>query len=129
MSHSYSLLYALVIEDDADIRAVIQFSLESMTGWQVNAITSHQSWLTTLQAQLPDIIVLDMDSQGADVLFQLKAMDEVAQVPVVYLVARDRLADREQAQQAGAVAVVPKPFDPTALVQVLVEAVEANRLD
>ncbi|MBE7385704.1 MAG: response regulator [Leptolyngbya sp. SIO1E4] len=113
----------LLIEDVDDLQTVLQFSLGT-SGWQVITTDSTQGWLTVAQEELPDVILLDGHSNQSAMLAQLKASVLTQDIPVVCLVPRDRLADQRQAQAAGAAAIVAKPFDPTILIEAILDIVE-----
>ncbi|MEO1096110.1 MAG: two-component system response regulator, partial [Cyanobacteria bacterium J06638_28] len=85
---------------------------------------STQGWLTVAQEKLPDVILLDGHSNQSAMLAQLKASACTRDIPVVCLVPRDRLTDQLQAQAAGAGAIIAKPFDPTILVETILDVVE-----
>lgn len=74
---------------------------------------------------LPDAILLDGHPDCLDMLTRLKANPLTQAILVVGLVARDRLTEQLQAEQAGGTAVVVKPFDPIALIHTISAIVEA----
>ena len=114
----------LLIEDVDDLQAILQFSLGTLSGWQVITTDSTQDWLTVAQAESPDVILLDGHPNQSAMLAQLKANVLTRDIPVVCLVSRDRLADQLQAKAAGAAAIIAKPFDPTTLIKAILEIVE-----
>ena len=118
------LIRLLLIEDVDDLRVILQFSLGTVSGWQVITVDSTQDWLTLAQEEFPDVILIDGHSNQLIMLAQLKASLWTQDIPVICLVSRDRLADQLQAQEAGAAAIIAKPFDPTALIETIVGIVE-----
>ena len=118
------LICLLLIEDVDDLRVILQFSLGTVSGWQVITVDSTQDWLTLAQEEFPDVILIDGHSNQLIMLAQLKASLWTQDIPVICLVSRDRLADQLQAQEAGAAAIIAKPFDPTALIETIVGIVE-----
>ncbi|NER79821.1 MAG: response regulator [Leptolyngbya sp. SIO1D8] len=117
-------LRLLLIEDVDDLQAILRFSLETISGWQVITVEPTQDWLTTAQEALPDLILLDAHPHDSDILAQLKTSFLTQTIPIVCLVSRDRLADQLQAQQAGAAAIISKPFDPMFLIQTILAIFE-----
>lgn len=113
----------LLIEDVDDLRAILQFSL-GLSGWQVITTDSTKGWLTVAQEKLPDVILLDGDSNQSAMLAQLKTSVCTRDIPVVCLVSRDRLTDQLQAKAAGAAAIIAKPFDPIILIETILDVVE-----
>lgn len=126
---SQRCLRLLVIEDVDDIRAILRFSLSTLSGWQVFIAQSTQDWLTLAQYALPDVILLDCPPDDLEMLVQLKANTSTQKIPVVCLVPRDRLADQLQMHQDGAAAIVSKPFDPLALIQTILNIIEPDSKD
>ncbi|MGD1944032.1 MAG: response regulator [Leptolyngbyaceae cyanobacterium] len=120
------VLRLLLIEDVDDIQAILQFSLETLSSWQVITAKSTQDWLTLAQQKMPDAILLDESSNFLEILAQLKADDLTRQIPIVCLVSRDRPSDQRQTQQNGAAAIVGKPFDPIALMQTILNIIEPD---
>jgi CheY-like chemotaxis protein len=118
----------ILIEDVDDLQAILQFSLQSL-GWQVIVTESTQDWLKIVQAELPDVILLDGQSNQAAMLVQLMTSTLTRDIPVVCLVVRDRLADQLQARAAGATAIIAKPFDPAALIETISDIVESQSRD
>ena len=61
----------------------------------------------------PDIIILDVQMPGIDgyeVCRQLKANDETAQIPVVFITGQDDDEDEERGLSIGAIDYIRKPF-------------------
>lgn len=123
---SQRLLRLLLIEDVDDIQAILQFSLETLSGWHMITAKSDHDWLMLAQQESPDAILLDGYPDFLDILTELKANPLTREIPVVGLVARDRLTDQLQMQQDGAAAIVGKPFDPIVLVATILALVEPH---
>ncbi|NEO85574.1 MAG: response regulator, partial [Spirulina sp. SIO3F2] len=65
----------LIIDDEADIRAVAQLSLEINHGWEVLTAPSGREGLVVAQDQKPDAILLDVmmpDLDGPSTWAQLQ---------------------------------------------------------
>jgi PAS domain S-box-containing protein len=104
----------LVIEDDADIAGLIAHHLQK-TGYAVRtAHTADEAW-ASLDADLPDLITLDVDlhdGQGGELAKRLQADPLTSDIPVLVIsVLTADLAD----MQLGAYAL-PKPVDEQQLV-------------
>lgn len=123
---SQRLLRLLLIEDIDDLQAILRFSLEVIAGWQVTVAKSDQDWLTLAQDKIPDVILLDGHPNRSGILTQLKSNTFTQDIPVVCLVSRDRLTDQLQAQQAGAAAIISKPFDPMLLIKVILDIAKSS---
>ncbi|MDB5345860.1 MAG: arlR 1 [Schlesneria sp.] len=100
----------LVIEDQADLRRLVQGILEE-DGYAVDAAADGADGLAKAQAWPYDAIVLDLmlpKIDGWDVLEQLR---ETHKTPVLILSARDALADRVLGLDIGADDYLSKPFE------------------
>ena len=102
----------LLIEDEPNIIEAIRFIL-SRDGWRVD---THSDGLTAVDAvrnRRPDLIVLDVmlpNRSGYDILNDLRADPEFAELPVLMLTARGQKKDRELAEKLGASCFMTKPF-------------------
>jgi two-component system OmpR family response regulator len=100
----------LVIEDQADLRRLVQGILEE-DGYAVDTAADGADGLAKAQAWPYDAIVLDLmlpKIDGWDVLEQLR---ETHKTPVLILSARDALADRVLGLDIGADDYLSKPFE------------------
>ncbi len=110
----------LVIEDDRQIRRVVQSYLEK-AGYQVLAATDGTAGLALAQHEKPALIILDLMLPGLDgweITRRLRrsADPAVATVHIIMLTARVDEADRVQGFMLGADDYVVKPFSPRELV-------------
>lgn len=103
----------LVVEDDDDLRAGLALQLQAR-GLVVTTATDGVSALSAARRTLPDAIVLDLGlpvGDGFKVLERLRAVEELADIPVVVLSGQDPGVARERALAAGANAFVSKPAE------------------
>lgn len=108
----------LVVDDDDDIRAVAQLSLELMGDFAVIPAGSGQEALDKARIERPDAILLDVMLPGMDgpAIFRLLQADAVTRpIPVVLLTAKVQSSDRRQFSDLGVAGVISKPFDPMRL--------------
>jgi CheY-like chemotaxis protein len=104
----------LVIDDDDDIRKLIQTCLEIMGGWQVLTAKSGHEGLLLAQTAQPDGILLDImmpDMDGCDTCQKLKANTATKHIPVILLTARGRALDQRLCAELGVKGVITKPFN------------------
>ncbi|KQP46215.1 hypothetical protein ASF44_24830 [Pseudorhodoferax sp. Leaf274] len=110
--------HILVAEDDPEIRANLQRLLR-LEGFRVTAVADGRAALAALHAQAPDLLLTDAmmpELDGESLLRLLRADPRHAQLPVLLLTARADTEDHARALQAGASAVVTKPFQRAVLL-------------
>jgi len=108
----------LLIEDEAAIREMLQFSLER-AGFELIAASEVTSAKQCIQKQLPDIILLDWMLPGVSGIEFAKYLrkDELTrQVPIIMLTARTEEEDMIVGLDAGADDYITKPFSTKELV-------------
>ena len=108
----------LLVEDEPDIRQIVQLSLETMGGFAVKACGSGEQALQCGAGFHPDLILLDFMLPGMDgpaTLQALRLQESLAHTPAVFMTARAGARDRDSYRAMGAVDVIQKPFDPLAL--------------
>jgi two-component system, OmpR family, phosphate regulon response regulator PhoB len=109
--------YILVVEDDADIAALIAHYLEK-AGHRVDRVTSGSDVLPRLRKSPADLVILDLMLPGMDGLFVCQAMradPSLAGIPIIMLTARGEESDRVSGLELGADDYVTKPFSPKEL--------------
>jgi len=106
---------ALVVEDDADIRALLVQVL-SQAGFIVDTTSSGKEAVDRLRQSDADLVTLDLglpDLDGVEVCRQLRAAGSDAYV--IMLTARDEEIDRLIGLEIGADDYLSKPFSPREL--------------
>ena len=116
-------LRVLLVEDDADARALVRAILEAH-GAQVDVADSAPRALAMLAEVAPDVLVSDIGMPGHDghwLVRQVRAdaREAIRRMPAVALTAFAGEADRTRALEAGFDAYVSKPIDEAGLVQCL----------
>src|SRR6202049_5356447 len=100
----------LLVEDDRELRGVIGRALEE-EGFAVSSATTGAEAMKRIHADQPDALVIDVglpDADGRDLCQALRAQG--IQSPVLFLTARDALADRLAGFGAGGDDYLTKPF-------------------
>lgn len=110
----------LVIEDQAEIRRLIRWSL-SDTDHQVQEAPNGSLGLAMAKTIRPDLIYLDVmmpgDVDGIAVCQQLRADPTMAGMLIVILSADASQDNKARALAAGANFFLPKPFSPAKLLE------------
>jgi len=102
----------LLIEDEPNIIEAISFIL-SRDGWTVHTHEDGETVMTKVRQSKPDMVILDVmlpGRSGFDVLRDLRAEPETADLPVMMLTARGQAKDRDLATRLGANHFMTKPF-------------------
>lgn len=102
----------LLIEDEPNIIEAIRFIL-SRDGWRVQVHSDGTTAVATIAASKPDVLVLDVmlpGKSGFDIMQELRAMPEMAALPVLMLTAKGQTRDRELAERYGVNRFMTKPF-------------------
>ena len=110
----------MCVEDDPDIRIILEFSLRAVGGYEVCLCPGGQSALAQLPLFKPDLVLLDVmmpDLTGPQTLEALRAQPGMKGVPVVFMTAKAMPEEVEELLQYGATGVIVKPFDPVKLPQ------------
>lgn len=108
----------LLIEDEADLSAAVQYSLER-EGWRVVAARDGAAGLALARTERPELILLDLmlpGLSGTEVCRELKSSEETRRIPVVMVTARAEEIDRVVGFELGAEDYVTKPFSMRELV-------------
>jgi DNA-binding response OmpR family regulator len=108
----------LVIDDDPVIQKLLTVNFE-MEGYRVLTAGDGNLGLRQVQADRPDVILLDVMMPGMDgleVARRLKADPDTSTIPIVLLSAKAQATDIQGGIDAGADDYVTKPFDPLELL-------------
>src|SRR5919107_977169 len=106
-----SALKILVVDDEADLRALLERSF-AREGHDVVSVADGEQALKQASADGFDVVLLDValgpGPSGYDVARELRAQRNV--VPIIMLTALDSEADAVQGLEAGADDYITKPF-------------------
>jgi len=121
-----SELLVLVVEDDADARAMYLDFL-TFTGFRVRVVANAEDAVLAAAESSPDLVLMDVGLPGADgfeATARVRAVCPTARV--IFITGQPNAEGRFRAAGAGAVAFFAKPFVPEELVRVLDDAVTAG---
>ncbi|MCL2011335.1 MAG: response regulator [Cystobacterineae bacterium] len=108
----------LVIDDDPDIRKIVNLALTRLGGFHVIAVGSGEEALKLIQKNQFKVVILDMcmpHMDGEMTLRALREMPNMQGVPVVLLTAYACSRLPEDLAQWGISRILEKPFDPIEL--------------
>ena len=122
------MLRIIYVEDDADIRAMVELALED-EGFELFQYGSPQQMLDQVDSVDPDLILLDImmpEIDGITVARKLKSKPNLQQTPIIFLTAKVQSAEIERYRACGAEAVIKKPFDVMELANQLREILQTH---
>src|SRR5580698_4397537 len=102
----------VLIEDDVDLYALIQYNLEK-EGFAMVGSQTGKNAIELCRRERPDLIILDImlpDSDGLDICKGIRAHPELGHIPVIFLTARASETDRIVGLELGANDYIVKPF-------------------
>lgn len=107
--------HVLIIDDDPDIRDVVQCSLELTANWRVSQASGGLEGVRLAKELQPDGILLDLMMPDMDGTATARALSAGGScVPVVLLTAK-QVDDASVAAIPGVAGTLAKPFDPLTL--------------
>jgi CheY-like chemotaxis protein len=112
----------VVAEDHDDIRYVLKRSLER-AGHRVVAAADGRTALEVIREHQPDLVVTDVDMPnmtGLDLCRAIRADDALRHIPVV-LASGSLIPGDSRAEDAGASAMLLKPFAPAQLLALIAQ--------
>ncbi|XWK91288.1 MAG: response regulator [Phormidium sp.] len=110
----------LIIDDEPDVREVVQGCLEDVAGWDVVPAASGAEGLAKVRVDRPDAIVLDVMMPGMDgfsFLRELRTRPEGRSIPVILLTAKVNPTDPQVLFELSIKGIIAKPFDPFMLTE------------
>jgi two-component system KDP operon response regulator KdpE len=102
-------LRVLVVEDDPEIRALMQSTL-SVEGFDVQTAVSLSEARALLAHSPPDAVVLDLGLPDGDGLSLVRELRQQSSTPVIVVSARHQEAQKIELLDAGADDYLTKPF-------------------
>jgi two-component system phosphate regulon response regulator PhoB len=102
----------VVIEDEADIRQVIEINLAA-EGYSVQCAADGQSGLELVRREKPDLVLLDLmlpGLNGLDICRELKGDAATRQMPLIMVTAKGEESDIVLGLGLGAEDYITKPF-------------------
>jgi CheY-like chemotaxis protein len=113
--NAYRLLH---VEDDPNIREVVEMSLALDPGIMLKSCASGADALVAATDWEPDVILMDVmmpAMDGPETLSRLRENARTAKIPVVFMTARAQTREVEHFLSLGVAGVIAKPFDPMTL--------------
>ncbi|MEO9325332.1 response regulator transcription factor [Nocardioides sp. C4-1] len=109
MSQTHGERRAVVVEDDEDIRSLIEFTLTTQ-GFDVRSAETGFDGVDQVREFDPDLVTLDLGLPGIDGIETCRRIRELTDAYVVMITARDDEIDRLLGLETGADDFLSKPF-------------------
>ena len=101
-----------LLEDDDSIRKLVLYGLDSQ-GFQANGFALPSEFWRAMDAELPELVLLDImlpEEDGLSILKKLRARPATRRLPIIMLTAKNSEYDRVIGLDHGADDFVSKPF-------------------
>jgi two-component system KDP operon response regulator KdpE len=105
----------LIVDDEQRILLFLKSKLK-ISGYEVLTASNGLEALEQVQAQEPDLVVLDVVMPGMDGFEALRQIRALSSVPVIILSAKEASVDKVRGLDLGADDYLAKPFSPDELV-------------
>jgi diguanylate cyclase (GGDEF)-like protein len=115
MTNKLNILY---VDDESDIRMIVEYALEDEADFNLLLCSSGQEALAKVVEFKPDLILLDVMMPGQDgpsTLQKLRELPQTRATPVLFVTAKVQPHEVAQFKAMGAIDVIAKPFEPTQL--------------
>jgi len=117
----------LIIDDDDQLRKSFH-KLLSEEGYTVESAASGEAGLIILKGRLPDLVIVDIRLPGMNGLETFEAIHLIEpKLPVIVMTAYGTTETAIEATKMGAFDYILKPFEITAMLAVINQALEAGR--
>lgn len=99
----------LIVDDDPAIRKFIRANLEARS-YQVFLAADGEEGIKIIEAELPDLVLLDIMMPGVDGLEVCRRIRTWSEIPIIILSAREGEMDKVKCLDCGADDYLTKPF-------------------
>ena len=124
MSESLRVLY---VDDEADIRMIVEFALEDEEGLEIRLCASGAEALAMVADYRPDIVLLDVMMPNMDGFTLAEEIRDInPDVPLFFLSAKTMKDDIIQGYKLGADDYITKPFDSEVLLHKIKAILKRN---
>lgn len=120
-------LRVLVADDDKILSTMLCSVLRQAGHKPIPAFDSVQAMMMAMKAPVPDLVLLDIampGGSGLSMLTKLKNSTKTADIPVIVISGNTEQQTPDSARNLGAARFVPKPVDPSMLLQIIREVME-----
>jgi CheY-like chemotaxis protein len=108
----------MCVEDDPDIRLILDLCLSKIGGYEVMCCEGGQLALDVVSSFRPDLVLLDVmmpGLSGPETLTALRLLPVMKSVPIVFMTAKAMIEEVTELLECGATGVIVKPFNSVTL--------------
>ena len=110
------IIRILAVDDEPDLRSLLRILLQGK-GYQVDEAASGDEAVALVCGEICyDLVIMDIMMPGMDGVEACRRIREHSTVPMLFLTARSRLEDKQQAYGSGGDDYLVKPFAPNELL-------------
>jgi len=107
-----------IVDDEPDIVELVTIHLKKAM-FKTSGFSDAESFYSSLEEQIPDLIILDLmlpDADGLEICKYIRKEDKFSSIPIIMLTAKGDETDKILGLEFGADDYVTKPFSPRELV-------------
>lgn len=104
----------LHVDDEDDIRFIVQIALEMSGGYEVLSCASGAEALAQAESFQPQLFLLDFmmpEMDGEETWERLCALNGLANTPAIFMTAKAERSTIDRLTDSGALGVITKPFE------------------
>lgn len=119
----------LVADDDETIRKLVTAMLQQHSDYLVTTASNGAEACLLLGSDAPDILILDIkmpDMDGIEVCRQIRKTDSLSKVQVIIITGHHESYEAKVLAGMGFTNIVPKPFSPKMLMDMIKEIMETK---
>jgi len=117
-----------VVDDDISMRESLGALIQD-EGWRVETFMSAEAFLNRPHEIVPHCLVLDISMPGLNGLeLQKRLAVQQPEMPIIFMTGHGDISKSVQAMKAGAVEFLTKPFNDSALLSAVRDAIERSKV-
>lgn len=120
-------LFVMLVEPSHTQRRIITNSLEEAGIRELSSANDGRSALESMPEAKPDLVISAMhlpDMTGTELVQAMRDQEDLADIPFMLISSETSEQYLEPIRQAGAIAILPKPFDPMDLQRALYSSLD-----
>ncbi len=118
MLHYLNSLFVLLIEPSSSQKKIVCQQLEELGISQYDTVDTGEEALSIIDSEQPDLVISSMfleDMTGKELVLEMRENPVTADTPFILISTTTEFTELNSVRQAGASAVLPKPFNSTDL--------------